>query len=149
MEKLSCHKLTFVTFDSSDFLSQRLPLDWCGTALVTISVVVIMFELTGALAYILPTMIVVGVTKAISDPPFPDPLLTSKLHRLFIASQKIAEKREEKKRDKRENIRKELLKEIRNIKALQSLFISSLIKHLILVNTFNNNLKDINFKDFT
>jgi len=30
-------------------------------------VVVIMFELTGALTYILPTMIVVGVTKAVSD----------------------------------------------------------------------------------
>jgi chloride channel 3/4/5 len=32
-----------------------------------VSVVVIMFELTGALTYILPTMIVVGVTKAVSE----------------------------------------------------------------------------------
>jgi len=32
-----------------------------------VSVVVIMFELTGALTYILPTMIVVGVTKAVGE----------------------------------------------------------------------------------
>jgi chloride channel 3/4/5 len=38
-----------------------------GIMHITVSVVVIMFELTGALAYILPTMIVVGVTKAISE----------------------------------------------------------------------------------
>ena len=38
-----------------------------GIMHVTISVVVIMFELTGALTYILPTMIVVGVTKAVSE----------------------------------------------------------------------------------
>ncbi|KUI69116.1 hypothetical protein VM1G_03991 [Cytospora mali] len=38
-----------------------------GIMNITVSVVVIMFELTGALVYILPTMIVVGVTKAISD----------------------------------------------------------------------------------
>ncbi|KAI9724046.1 MAG: hypothetical protein M1812_000764 [Candelaria pacifica] len=38
-----------------------------GIMHITVSVVVIMFELTGALTYILPTMIVVGVTKAISD----------------------------------------------------------------------------------
>ncbi|PKX97344.1 chloride channel protein [Aspergillus novofumigatus IBT 16806] len=38
-----------------------------GIMHLTISVVVIMFELTGALTYILPTMIVVGVTKAVSD----------------------------------------------------------------------------------
>lgn len=38
-----------------------------GIMHITISVVVIMFELTGALTYILPTMIVVGVTKAVSD----------------------------------------------------------------------------------
>ncbi|RKF72989.1 putative chloride channel protein [Golovinomyces cichoracearum] len=37
-----------------------------GIMHITVSVVVIMFELTGALTYILPTMIVVGVTKAIS-----------------------------------------------------------------------------------
>ncbi|KAL3476087.1 chloride channel [Aspergillus californicus] len=36
-----------------------------GIMHLTISVVVIMFELTGALTYILPTMIVVGVTKAV------------------------------------------------------------------------------------
>jgi chloride channel 3/4/5 len=38
-----------------------------GIMHITVSVVVIMFELTGALTYILPTMIVVGVTKSISD----------------------------------------------------------------------------------
>jgi chloride channel 3/4/5 len=38
-----------------------------GIMHITVSVVVIMFELTGALNYILPTMIVVGVTKAVSD----------------------------------------------------------------------------------
>lgn len=38
-----------------------------GIMHITISVVVIMFEITGALDYILPTMIVVGVTKAVSD----------------------------------------------------------------------------------
>ncbi|KAF2083472.1 hypothetical protein K490DRAFT_51589 [Saccharata proteae CBS 121410] len=38
-----------------------------GIMHITVSVVVIMFELTGALTYILPTMIVVGVTKFISD----------------------------------------------------------------------------------
>merc|ERR1712000_160440 len=38
-----------------------------GMMHITVSVVVIMFELTGALTYILPTMIVVGVTKAVSE----------------------------------------------------------------------------------
>ncbi|KAK9456004.1 chloride channel [Dipodascopsis uninucleata] len=38
-----------------------------GIMNLTVSVVVIMFELTGALTYILPTMIVVGVTKIIND----------------------------------------------------------------------------------
>lgn len=38
-----------------------------GIMHITVSVVVIMFELTGALTYILPTMIVVGVTKMVSD----------------------------------------------------------------------------------
>ncbi|KAI0396411.1 voltage gated chloride channel [Xylariaceae sp. FL0594] len=38
-----------------------------GIMHVTVSVVVIMFELTGALTYILPTMIVVGVTKIVSE----------------------------------------------------------------------------------
>ncbi|XP_044722058.1 voltage gated chloride channel domain-containing protein [Hirsutella rhossiliensis] len=38
-----------------------------GIMHITMSVVVIMFELTGALTYILPTMIVVGVTTAISS----------------------------------------------------------------------------------
>ncbi|KAK7749027.1 glycerol ethanol, ferric requiring protein [Cytospora paraplurivora] len=37
-----------------------------GIMNITVSVVVIMFELTGALVYILPTMIVVGVTKAVT-----------------------------------------------------------------------------------
>ncbi|KAK8119153.1 Chloride channel protein [Apiospora kogelbergensis] len=39
-----------------------------GIMHITVSVVVIMFELTGALDYILPTMIVVGVTKAVGFP---------------------------------------------------------------------------------
>ncbi len=38
-----------------------------GIMHITISVTVIMVELTGALTYILPTMIVVGVTKAVGD----------------------------------------------------------------------------------
>ncbi|KAJ5091951.1 hypothetical protein NUU61_006821 [Penicillium alfredii] len=38
-----------------------------GIMHLTISVTVIMFELTGALTYILPTMIVVGVAKAVGD----------------------------------------------------------------------------------
>ncbi|KAG4027683.1 hypothetical protein MFRU_028g01050 [Monilinia fructicola] len=38
-----------------------------GIMHITVSVVVIMFELTGATTYILPTMIVVGVTKAVSE----------------------------------------------------------------------------------
>ena len=38
-----------------------------GIMHITVSVVVILFELTGALTYILPSMIVVGVTKAVSD----------------------------------------------------------------------------------
>ena len=38
-----------------------------GIMHITVSVVVIMFELTGALTYILPTMIVVGVTKAVGE----------------------------------------------------------------------------------
>lgn len=38
-----------------------------GIMHITVSVVVIMFELTGALTYILPTMIVVGVTTAVSS----------------------------------------------------------------------------------
>ncbi|KAH7395369.1 chloride channel [Phaeosphaeria sp. MPI-PUGE-AT-0046c] len=38
-----------------------------GIMHISISVVVIMFEITGALTYILPTMIVVGVTKFISE----------------------------------------------------------------------------------
>ncbi|KAF2164791.1 hypothetical protein M409DRAFT_67535 [Zasmidium cellare ATCC 36951] len=38
-----------------------------GIMHLTVSVVVIMFELTGALTYILPTMIVVGVTKGVSE----------------------------------------------------------------------------------
>jgi chloride channel 3/4/5 len=38
-----------------------------GIMRITVSVVVIMFELTGALTFILPTMIVVGVTKVFSE----------------------------------------------------------------------------------
>lgn len=38
-----------------------------GIMHITVSVVVIMFELTGALTYILPTMIVVGSTKAVNS----------------------------------------------------------------------------------
>ncbi|KAK7203145.1 chloride channel [Myxozyma melibiosi] len=38
-----------------------------GIMNITVTVVVIMFELTGALTYILPTMIVVGVTKIINS----------------------------------------------------------------------------------
>ncbi|WVQ80441.1 hypothetical protein IAT38_002546 [Cryptococcus sp. DSM 104549] len=38
-----------------------------GITRITVTVVVIMFELTGALTYILPTMIVALVTKAVSD----------------------------------------------------------------------------------
>lgn len=38
-----------------------------GVMNLTITVVVIMFELTGALNYILPSMIVIGVTRAIGD----------------------------------------------------------------------------------
>ncbi|CAJ2508425.1 Uu.00g134510.m01.CDS01, partial [Anthostomella pinea] len=68
---------------NSVFFSQCLPNEPCitpgtyaflgaaaalsGIMHMTVSVVVIMFELTGALTYILPTMIVVGVTKAVSE----------------------------------------------------------------------------------
>lgn len=38
-----------------------------GVTRITVAVVVIMFELTGALTYILPTMIVVMVTKGVAD----------------------------------------------------------------------------------
>ncbi|KAG4302298.1 hypothetical protein PCANB_001573 [Pneumocystis canis] len=38
-----------------------------GIMHITVSVVVIMFELTGALTFILPTMIVVGITKTVCD----------------------------------------------------------------------------------
>lgn len=38
-----------------------------GVLHITVTVVVIMYELTGALNYIIPTMIVVGVTKAVGD----------------------------------------------------------------------------------
>ncbi|KAF2010199.1 hypothetical protein BU24DRAFT_428214, partial [Aaosphaeria arxii CBS 175.79] len=38
-----------------------------GIMHISVSVVVIMFEITGALTYILPTMIVVGVTKVVSE----------------------------------------------------------------------------------
>lgn len=38
-----------------------------GIMHITVCVVVIMFELTGGVGYILPTMIVVGVTKMVGD----------------------------------------------------------------------------------
>lgn len=73
----------YETFPDSQFFSSCQPDVPCitpgtyaflgaGAALsgimhLTISVTVIMFELTGALTYILPTMIVVGVTKAVGD----------------------------------------------------------------------------------
>lgn len=38
-----------------------------GIMHITVSVVVIMFELTGGVRYILPTMIVVGITKMVGD----------------------------------------------------------------------------------
>ncbi|RMZ84706.1 hypothetical protein DV737_g902, partial [Chaetothyriales sp. CBS 132003] len=71
------------TFPQSSFFSACAPDGPCitpgtyaflgaGAALsgimhLTVSIVVIMFELTGALTYILPTMIVVGVTKAVGS----------------------------------------------------------------------------------
>ncbi|KAF3003792.1 glycerol ethanol, ferric requiring protein [Curvularia kusanoi] len=71
------------SFPSSAFFSACLPDQPCitpgtyaflgaaaalsGIMHITVSVVVIMFEITGALTYILPTMIVVGVTKAVSE----------------------------------------------------------------------------------
>lgn len=39
----------------------------CGITDLTVTVVIIMFELTGAIRYILPTMIVVAITKSIND----------------------------------------------------------------------------------
>lgn len=38
-----------------------------GVLHITVTVVVVMYELTGALNYIIPTMIVVGITKAVGD----------------------------------------------------------------------------------
>lgn len=38
-----------------------------GVLHITVTVVIIMYELTGALTYIIPTMIVVGVTQAVGD----------------------------------------------------------------------------------
>lgn len=71
------------SFPASTFFSACLPDEPCitpgtyaflgaaaalaGIMHITVSVVVIMFEITGALTYILPTMIVVGVTKAVSE----------------------------------------------------------------------------------
>ncbi|CAK9439393.1 uncharacterized protein LODBEIA_P35360 [Lodderomyces beijingensis] len=39
----------------------------CGITDLTVTVVIIMFELTGAVRYIIPTMIVVAITKSIND----------------------------------------------------------------------------------
>lgn len=57
--------LTCITPGTYAFLGAAAALS--GIMHITVSVVVIMFELTGALDYILPTMIVVGVTKAVSE----------------------------------------------------------------------------------
>ncbi|KAF1928076.1 chloride channel protein 3 [Didymella exigua CBS 183.55] len=73
----------YESFPSSAFFSACLPDEPCitpgtyaflgaaatlsGIMHITVSVVVIMFEITGALTYILPTMLVVGVTKAVSE----------------------------------------------------------------------------------
>lgn len=57
--------LTCITPGTYAFLGAAAALS--GIMHITVSVVVIMFELTGALDYILPTMIVVGITKAVSE----------------------------------------------------------------------------------
>ncbi|KAK9468609.1 chloride channel [Lipomyces arxii] len=59
------HEDTCITPGTYAFLGAAAALS--GIMNITVTVVVIMFELTGALTYILPTMIVVGVTKIIND----------------------------------------------------------------------------------
>jgi chloride channel 3/4/5 len=62
----ACHpEVPCITPGTYAFLGAAAALS--GIMHITVSVVVIMFELTGALTYILPTMIVVGVTKAVSE----------------------------------------------------------------------------------
>ncbi|CAE6435892.1 unnamed protein product [Rhizoctonia solani] len=76
-------KAMYTTYPTSSFFSSCRPDIPCitpgtyallgaaaalsGIMRITVSVVVIMFELTGALTYILPTMIVILVTKAVGD----------------------------------------------------------------------------------
>ncbi|KEP51972.1 voltage-gated chloride channel protein [Rhizoctonia solani 123E] len=76
-------KAMYTTFPTSSFFSSCRPDLPCitpgtyallgaaaalsGIMRITVTVVVIMFELTGALTYILPTMIVILVTKAVGD----------------------------------------------------------------------------------
>ncbi|KAF3224213.1 glycerol ethanol, ferric requiring protein [Orbilia oligospora] len=62
---LSLVMATCITPGTYAFLGAAAALS--GIMHLTVSVVVIMFELTGALTYILPTMIVVGVTKIVSS----------------------------------------------------------------------------------
>lgn len=57
--------LPCITPETYAFLGAAAALS--GIMSITVSVVVIMFELTGALTFILPTMIVVGITKAVCD----------------------------------------------------------------------------------
>lgn len=56
---------TCITPGTYAFLGSAAALS--GVLHITVTVVVIMYELTGALNYIIPTMIVVGVTKAVLD----------------------------------------------------------------------------------
>ena len=56
---------TCITPGTYAFLGSAAALS--GVLHITVTVVVIMYELTGALNYIIPTMIVVGVTKAVGD----------------------------------------------------------------------------------
>ncbi|KAJ1304852.1 hypothetical protein OPQ81_005985 [Rhizoctonia solani] len=76
-------KAMYTTYPTSSFFSSCRPDIPCitpgtyallgaaaalsGIMRITVTVVVIMFELTGALTYILPTMIVILVTKAVGD----------------------------------------------------------------------------------
>ncbi|CEL60646.1 putative chloride channel protein UM03490-D OS=Ustilago maydis (strain 521 / FGSC 9021) GN=UM11084,2 PE=3 SV=1 [Rhizoctonia solani AG-1 IB] len=76
-------KAMYTTYPTSSFFSSCRPDVPCitpgtyallgaaaalsGIMRITVTVVVIMFELTGALTYILPTMIVILVTKAVGD----------------------------------------------------------------------------------
>ncbi|KAH9937739.1 Cl-channel protein [Amylocystis lapponica] len=59
------HDVQCITPGTYAFLGAAAALS--GVMRITVTVVVIMFELTGALTYILPTMIVLLVTKAVGD----------------------------------------------------------------------------------